>query len=130
MDATTHYVRRIEGVCPVSIYIDFKSFVSEDKIVLVKEKVEDVLAKYFDTFDVDIDSSDESGVDLSASINLSGELEYWSGDRINPPEEDVRWNEDYESILPEVEKELSKVKNYDHVSVFNSDIDDFCIDYE
>lgn len=126
----THYTRRIEGVCPVTIYIDFESMVAEDKIELVRENVEDVFAKYFDTFDVDIDSSDENGVDISANINLSGELEYWGGDRINPPEEDIRWNEDYESILPKIQEELSKVKNYEHVSVFDSEIDDFVMDYD
>ncbi len=123
-----HYTKRVEGVCPVAIYVDFKSLVAPDKIEIVRENVEDIFAKYFDTFDVDIDSSDEGGVDLSANVNLSGRLEYWSGDRDNPPEEEIEWTEDYESILPKIKDEIAKLKNIDHVSVFDGEIDDFVVE--
>lgn len=121
--SVVHYKKNIVGTLPAAISIEFKNEVNKDNIEIIKEFIEDITAKYFHDFSIEIDSFDELGIDLDLEINLTGILEYIGATREEPPEEEISWNEDYEKLLKKLKKELKKVDNYSLVSIYENNYD-------
>lgn len=117
-----HYQREVLGLFPAAVDIEFKEKVNLEDIEAIQEMVDEIVYKCANDLDDSktiLDSFDENGIGLNLTLNLRGICDYISASRDEPEGEDITWEKNFSKILDVIKQELSKVKNFETVSIFS-----------